>query len=36
MRGHYLGSGSAAAVLKEGHMDGESQFKAVVEYVKAR
>ena len=36
MRGHYLGSGQAATVLKEAHLDGESQFKAIVDYVKSR
>lgn len=36
MRGHYLGSGQAAAVLKEAGLDGESQFRAVADYVKSR
>ncbi|MFH0953288.1 MAG: hypothetical protein V1873_03055 [Verrucomicrobiota bacterium] len=35
-RGHYLGSGQAAAVLKEAQLDGEGQFKAVERYVKAK
>lgn len=35
-RGHYLGSGSAAAVLKEAHMDGEHQLRAIREYVRTR
>ena len=35
-RGHYLGSGQAAAVLKEARLDGESQFQAIVDYVKSR
>ena len=35
-RGHYLGSGSAAAVLKEAHMDGEQQFRAIKEYIRSR
>ena len=34
MRGHYLGSGQAAAVLKEARLDGESQFKAIEKFVK--
>lgn len=33
MRGHYLGSGAGAAVLAEAHLDGESQFKRIKEYV---
>jgi transketolase len=35
MKGHYLGSGQAAAVLKEAGLDGESQFTAIERYVKA-
>jgi transketolase len=34
-KGHFLGSGQAAMVLAEAGMDGESQFKAVLEYVKS-
>jgi transketolase len=34
-RGHYLGSGSAAAVLKEAHMDGEQQYRAIKDFVRA-
>ncbi|MFA5811813.1 MAG: hypothetical protein WC956_05725 [bacterium] len=32
--GHYLGSGQADMVLEEAGLDGESQFKAVMKYVK--
>ncbi len=35
-KGRFLGSGQAQMVLKEAGMDGESQFKAVLEYVKER
>ncbi len=35
MKGHYLGSGQAAAVLKEAGLDGKSQFEAVERYVRA-
>jgi transketolase len=35
-KGHFLGSGQAHMVLKEAAMDGESQFKAVLDYVKSR
>jgi transketolase len=35
-KGHFLGSGQADAVLAEAGMDGESQFKAIMEYVKER
>jgi transketolase len=35
-KGHFLGSGQAQMVLKEAAMDGESQFKAVLAYVKSR
>jgi hypothetical protein len=31
-----LGSGQAQMVLKEAAMDGESQFKAVMDYLKTR
>lgn len=34
LKGHYLGSGQAAAVLKEAGLDGESQFRAVEKYVR--
>jgi transketolase len=33
-KGHYLGSGQADMVLAEAGLDGESQFKAIVRYVK--
>lgn len=36
MRGHYLGSGAGSAVLAEARLDGESQFKAIEKYIKAR
>jgi transketolase len=32
-KGHFLGSGQAHMVLAEGELDGESQFKAIVEYL---
>ena len=35
MKGHYLGSGQGAAVLKEAGLDGRSQFDAIVRHVKA-
>ena len=35
-KGRFLGSGQAAMVLLEAGMDGESQFKAVMEYVDSR
>ena len=35
MKGHYLGSGQGAAVLKEAGLDGRSQFDAIVRYVRA-
>ena len=34
MKGHYLGSGQAAAVLKEAGLDGRSQFEAIERYVR--
>ena len=34
-KGHFLGSGPGAMVLKEAGLDGESQFAAVMKYVKA-
>jgi hypothetical protein len=35
-KGHYLGSGQAEMVLAQAGLDGESQFKAIVQYVKKR
>ncbi|MBN1270288.1 MAG: hypothetical protein JXB04_11925 [Kiritimatiellae bacterium] len=35
-KGHYLGSGQGSVVLREAGLDGESQFKAIDAYVKAR
>jgi transketolase len=35
-KGHFLGSGQAAMVLLQAEMDGESQFKAVMEYVDSK
>ena len=35
-KGHYLGSGQAEMVLAEAGLDGEGQFKAIVQYVKER
>lgn len=35
-KGHYLGSGQAKYVLAEAGLDGESQFKAIVRYVKEK
>ena len=35
-KGHYLGSGQADKVLEEAGLDGESQFKAILRYVKER
>jgi len=35
-KGRYLGSGQAEMVLEEAGLDGESQFKAIVRYVKER
>ena len=35
-KGRFLGSGQAEMVLKEAGMDGESQFRAVMEYVRGR
>ena len=35
-RGHFLGSGPGDMVLKEAGLDGESQFAAVLEHVKAK
>jgi len=34
--GHYLGSGQAEQVLKEAGLDGESQFEAILKYVKGK
>ncbi len=33
-KGHYLGSGQAIKVLEEAGLDGESQYKAIVKYIK--
>jgi transketolase len=33
-KGHFLGSGQAHMVVAEAELDGESQFKAIVEYLK--
>lgn len=33
-KGHYLGSGQAEMVLAEAGLDGESQYKAIVRYIK--
>jgi transketolase len=35
-KGHYLGSGQADQVLAEAGLDGESQFKAILRYVKEK
>ncbi|UCH83087.1 MAG: hypothetical protein JSW50_11515 [Candidatus Latescibacterota bacterium] len=35
-KGHFLGSGQADKVIREAGLDGESQFKAIVRYVKER
>jgi len=35
MKGHFLGSGQAHMVLAEAGLDGESQFKAIAEYLAA-
>jgi transketolase len=35
-KGHYLGSGQAHVVVAEAGLDGESQFRAIVRYVKER
>jgi len=35
-KGHYLGSGQADQVLAEAGLDGESQFKAILRYVRER
>jgi transketolase len=35
-KGHYLGSGQADMVMVEAGLDGESQFKAILRYVKER
>jgi transketolase len=36
MKGHFLGSGQAAAVLKEAGLDGVSQFEAISAYIRRR
>ena len=35
-KGHFLGSGQAEMVLAEAGLDGESQYKAIIEYVRGR
>jgi transketolase len=35
-RGHFLGSGQASRVFQEAKLDGNSQLKAVMEYVESR
>jgi transketolase len=35
-KGHYLGSGQAEMVLQEAGLDGESQFQAILRYVRER
>jgi len=35
-KGHYLGSGQADKVMREAGLDGEGQFKAIMQYVKER
>lgn len=35
-KGHYLGSGQAEMVLVEAGLDGESQYKAIMEYIQRR
>jgi len=35
-KGHYLGSGQGEHLLLEAGLDGESQFKAIVRYLKGR
>jgi hypothetical protein len=34
--GHFLGSGSGAMVMKEAGLDGQSQFEAILAFVRAR
>ncbi len=34
MKGHYMGSGQAAKVLEEAGLDGASQYKAIVKFIK--
>ena len=34
--GHFLGSGSGSAVVREAGLDGEGQFRAIVAYVEER
>jgi transketolase len=33
-KGHYLGSGQAYKVLEEAGLDGDSQYKAILKYIK--
>lgn len=35
-RGHYLGSGSAQAVMEEAGIDGESQFRTIIQFLSDR
>ena len=35
-KGHYLGSGQADKVLQEAGLDGQSQYQAILKYVKQR
>jgi hypothetical protein len=35
-KGHFLGSGKAESVIEEAGLDGESQFKSVLAYIKGR
>ncbi len=35
-KGHFLGSGSGFSVLKEAGLDGESQFNAILQFLKAK
>lgn len=35
-KGHYLGSGQADMVMREAGLDGESQFQAILQYVRER
>jgi transketolase len=35
-KGHYLGSGQANKVLEQAGLDGDSQFKAVMRYIKEK
>ena len=35
-RGHFLGSGAGAAVIREAQLDGESQFNAILRFLEAK